>query len=89
MTRVNSFSIQSSLIALIYMFAISSLTPAVMAQTYSKTFNLKGQDGGKFRVKAYLRHSQGAKKNRIKVSSNKQSRKVASTKKQPDNKTSQ
>ena len=38
----------------------------ICAQAYSKTFVIKAKDGGKFRVKGYLRDAKGTQ--RVKVS---------------------
>lgn len=62
---------------LVLFFVIGSTK--VVAQTYSKTFVIKGKDGGKFRVKAYLRQSQGTKQSTIKVSSTIDKSKLAAT----------
>lgn len=39
----------------------------VLAQAYSKTFVIKGKDGGRFRVKAYLRDAKGVEKVKVSV----------------------
>lgn len=43
-----------------------SALPAV-AQTYSHTFVVKGKDGGKYRIRAFLRAAQGSKPQSVPV----------------------
>lgn len=39
------------------------------SQTYSKTFLVKGKDGGVFRIRAYVQEAKGTKKNTVKMKS--------------------